>query len=1012
MRRLLIMFFISMILSLNTKAAYVQINNLSGTATYGTLTATVTSTGSVTTWLSWCTTSFGTSYWAGNGLAGSYNFVFNHPVYSVKILSYADNGGPLGAGEYVQTSINGSVYPLTAANMTSYTDCGGVGSGPTYLLGGLLYGPVGTLSDYNGGDFIITSCAGINSFNFYCNGIGNGVTFYMWVDTTFACYNATNNGPLCYGDSLKLHVIGGDTTLPYTWFGPGGYTTTGRNPIIPNTTFADSGTYFVVQVLAGGVHDTAWTHVVINPKPVITASNNSPLCPSSGLPLDLFSTPFVAGETFSWTGPGGYTSTLQNPVVSPFVATDTGTFTVIVNLNGCKDTATTHVRMVCFTATNNGPVCLGDTLKLYAQGGDSTQPYVWYTPTGYLATGQYPVVNVSSFSDSGMVYSVQIIGGVHDTAWTHVIIKPLPVVTATSNSPICGNPGNPLDLFAAPYTVGETFSWTGPLGYSSTLENPTYPGFSISDTGIYMVYTTLNGCKDSGQTHVVITPVPPAPGITGKSPYCYNDPFIPFTVTSEPGSTLNWYTVSVGGVGSTTALTINTTLPGNTTYWITQSILGCESPRDSITVTVLPQIIPAFTYGIHRGCTMDTVYFNNTSTGGTYFRWLFGDNSTGYSTDPVHTYPASFPFKPPYCFSGSVTLFDSNGYCVQSVTIPINTSHPILAAYQVIPDTICLGGSTTLTDASSGGGLSYFWNFGDGLGSTVTGTVTHTYNTPGVITSKLIITDSISCQDSAVANVYVLDYKIHSFHDTTLCLTRPLLINTSDIVNIQGDYTFAHLWSPAVNLTSYTDQSTYFSGFGTYQYILTDTLKPYGCIAYDTVNIKSILGAVLTNVNTTSTILLGGSIQLNADNEVFYYWTPDDGTLDNPNINNPIATPSKTTTYIVYGRDIYGCLDSARVLVIVDSTVVEFFPTGFSPNGDGLNDVLRPVGLTFQKLIEFRVFNRWGQQVFYSTDKEKGWDGTFNGIPQDIGTYYYMVIYQRPGDAENVIHKGEVTLIR
>ena len=93
--------------------------------------------------------------------------------------------------------------------------------------------------------------------------------------------------------------------------------------------------------------------------------------------------------------------------------------------------------------------------------------------------------------------------------------------------------------------------------------------------------------------------------------------------------------------------------------------------------------------------------------------------------------------------------------------------------------------------------------------------------------------------------------------------------------------------------------------------------------------------------------------------------------------------------------------------------MVENSPTGFSPNGDGLNDVYHLVGLKYRNLVDFRIYNRWGQQVFYTANFKDGWDGTFNGVPQDVGTYFYTVIVSRPGgDGENVVYKGELTLIR
>ena len=124
-----------------------------------------------------------------------------------------------------------------------------------------------------------------------------------------------------------------------------------------------------------------------------------------------------------------------------------------------------------------------------------------------------------------------------------------------------------------------------------------------------------------------------------------------------------------------------------------------------------------------------------------------------------------------------------------------------------------------------------------------------------------------------------------------------------------------------------------------------------------------------------------------------------------------MARPLESTTYAVYGYDKHGCLDSAYVIVKVDSSMLENIPSGFTPNGDGLNDIFRPVGIQYQNLVDFRVYNRLGQQVFYSNSYKNGWDGTFNGSPQDMGVYNYVIILANP-DGTNKIYKGDVTLIR
>ncbi|MES2701544.1 MAG: choice-of-anchor L domain-containing protein [Bacteroidota bacterium] len=195
-------------------------------------------------------------------------------------------------------------------------------------------------------------------------------------------------------------------------------------------------------------------------------------------------------------------------------------------------------------------------------------------------------------------------------------------------------------------------------------------------------------------------------------------------------------------------------------------------------------------------------------------------------------------------------------------------------------------------------------------------------------------------------------------------------------------------------------------------YTLTVTDMNTSCVGVDTTNIVVNTSSImLSDVTKDQTIDLGSSIQLNAQNALYYTWTPNDGSLTDANINNPVATPTQKTTYIVYGIDIEGCRDTAYVTIDIDYKTHDLIPSAFTPNGDGLNDVFRPVGMLYQRLVDFKVYNRWGQQVFSSANIKNGWDGTFNGAAQEQGVYHYSIIISHP-DGKETFYKGDVTLIR
>ncbi|MEZ5016500.1 MAG: gliding motility-associated C-terminal domain-containing protein [Flavipsychrobacter sp.] len=159
-----------------------------------------------------------------------------------------------------------------------------------------------------------------------------------------------------------------------------------------------------------------------------------------------------------------------------------------------------------------------------------------------------------------------------------------------------------------------------------------------------------------------------------------------------------------------------------------------------------------------------------------------------------------------------------------------------------------------------------------------------------------------------------------------------------------------------------------------------------------------------------STIKYGQSFKLLATGARMYNWSPV-SSLTNPNISYPIATPKEATRYIVGGIGLNGCRAFDTLHVSVDYRDNLFVPTAFSPNGDGKNDLFKVSNLSFQRVMEFRVFNRWGQEIFSGAGPNVAWNGTWKGEPQDMGNYSYIIRVGFP-DGYVETYKGEVTLIR
>jgi hypothetical protein len=179
---------------------------------------------------------------------------------------------------------------------------------------------------------LTTAMAGTYTVTVTNNGCTAIATTAVIVNTA-PTSTVANGGPYCVGQTISLTSSGGTS---YLWSGPSSFTSTSQNPTRSNATLAMGGTY-TVTISNSNCSVVKTTSVVVN-QTIATASSNSPVCVNT--PLNLAAT---GGGTYSWSGPDGFTSTSQNPVISSYQTTNTGTYTVTVTKNGCTSTATTNV---------------------------------------------------------------------------------------------------------------------------------------------------------------------------------------------------------------------------------------------------------------------------------------------------------------------------------------------------------------------------------------------------------------------------------------------------------------------------------------------------------------------------------------------------------------------------------------------------------------------------------------------------------------------------------------------
>ncbi|WP_345077171.1 choice-of-anchor L domain-containing protein [Nemorincola caseinilytica] len=356
----------------------------------------------------------------------------------------------------------------------------------------------------------------------------------------------------------------------------------------------------------------------------------------------------------------------------------------------------------------------------------------------------------------------------------------------------------------------------------------------------------------------------------------------------------------------------------------------------------------------------------------------------------------------------SVAAVSTIGGCPASDQVTITVIDPVVTISNPAPS-ICYGKSVKFL-VTGDPTYSYEWVPALDLDNALIQQPTATLTVPRSYTVTATV-PVYQCKTQAVASVTILPQVIATASSLKpVCIEEP-----AELLSYPSGTQYDYHWNgpdgfesmlqfPFIKRARIQDQ-------GIYTVTVTNTIT--GCQGTDTAYVR-VGGAslVLYNVTEDQTIDLGQSVQLGADGAVLYTWAPNDGSLSDPNINNPIATPTVSTTYVVMAVDSIGCKNIDTVHIEVRTADGVFIPSGFSPNGDGLNDIFRIRANEHARLVEMVVFDRWGQAVYRAQNgSSAGWDGTSNGQPAGIGTYNYMIIVARP-DGTDQTYKGNVTLIR
>ncbi len=452
--------------------------------------------------------------------------------------------------------------------------------------------------------------------------------------------------------------------------------------------------------------------------------------------------------------------------------------------------------------------------------------------------------------------------------------------------------------------------------------------------------------------------------------------------------------IITSSLDSSTITVLSTEVGENQLIFFAEADNGCTL-RDTIIVEFKDSLDVDFAFA--NECGSLTVEFTNNSDAGNY-NWVFGDGETSTEENPTHTYTE------PGTYTVSLTIV--NG-CSSTMTQTISVD-----TFDVgdIQDQVssCFGNPVQLNPGGNPD-LNYAWSPENGLDDPTS------YNPTASISDSTwyyvtITDDDTDCRSiDSILVIPVDSFTVTASPDIQVCSDDPVWIVAS---SSEGSIVWL---DDAGQVVGSTDSLLVTPGDSEY-YVATASVET--CVVTDTVYVSLIdLDDILTITAIPDTIDFGETSQLEVSGgsgNYTYSWEPSD-YLDDPTIPNPVAKPKETTTYCVTVTDGSDCEAVKCVTVVVRSAACEppyvFMPNAFSPNNDGVNDVLYVRGEPITD-ITWMIYNRWGEKVFATNNPTEGWDGTDkNGkiVPDDVYGYYFKVTC---GDGDTYEEKGNVSLIR
>ncbi|MBW8049725.1 MAG: PKD domain-containing protein [Cytophagales bacterium] len=697
------------------------------------------------------------------------------------------------------------------------------------------------------------------------------------------------------------------------------------------------------------------------PKIINISSDTSIICQGDSVQLNA-----SGGISYNWTP--GYSlsdSTIANPVAFP--DTTTTYIVTILDAYGCKAVDSVTISELPSSIINiigTDVNCNGandGNVDLTVSGNSSSYIFSWSNGANTEdISGLLPGIYIVTVADSlGCVANDSVIIGEPPALNTSIV----------STGVSCkGESDGAVDLTLSGGVPPYTYNWSSgdTTEDISGLSASTY-SVSITDSNNCIISDTASIFEPSA---IILSAIIINAGCYGSS-----DGAIDLTVSG--GTPLYSFSWSNGD----TTKDITNILAG--TYIVTVTDSNDCIKSDTIVINQ-PDSLNLSATSTDANCGVnDGLAFVTVSGGTSPYSYLWSNGDTNTTTDSL--------------FSGgySVIVTDSNG-CADSISVTVNSTGVLSTANFSYIDTNL---TVNFLD-SSANAISWSWDFGDGNTDTIKNPI-HIYNSAGNYTVCLSATNL--CGSDTICNSVIVTCPIpaatFSYSDSLLTLSF------SD----SSKYATSWLWDFGDGNTDTVQNPTHtYISSGTYNvcFIAENACKSDSTCQL--INVTSCIPPIANFGYGQSNLIMNFfDSSISADS---WWWDFGDGITDS--VQNPLHSYKSTGTYNVCLTVSNLCgIDSICGFIILELTENFFFiPNAFSPNGDGVNDILKVIGNNI-KTFYLVFYNRWGEKIFETREINKGWEGKYKGKKSDMAVFVYYLEVEFL-DGEKKTEKGDVTLIR